>query len=312
MRPLPHFLEGRLTAPEYCKWLEARSWSLFYRDRMLNRPYAAQSSASHYEALIHDLVMNGAEYDPFTGDALRWELVNTWDNAEAEKMGIEYSRRFVLMPTIDHCDPAELKFEICSWLLNRCKNYLTALEFRNLCATIVSYRGAGGTLRSSAPQEDEAVLLRLGEAYLDVVRYPMPAFLEGKVAAPVYHKWLDKRADKLFAKDKRLGRPYALRATAAIYQGLIHRAVTQSGQLDPFTGEALRWELIGTWDTTPGADIPDMDERHYALLPTIDHADPKELAFEICSWVVNTCKSELTPEEFVALCKRVVEYRGRN
>ena len=54
------------------------------------------------------------------------------------------------------------------------------------------------------------------------------------------------------------------------------------------------------------------------LMPTVDHVDPLALAkrfgearsasvleFQICSWRINECKSGLTPEEFVGLCRRV-------
>jgi len=53
-------------------------------------------------------------------------------------------------------------------------------------------------------------------------------------------------------------------------------------------------------------------EKKYALLPTIDHRDPsmKELDFELCSWMINCCKSNRTPEEFVELCATVYKYRG--
>jgi hypothetical protein len=33
--------------------------------------------------------------------------------------------------------------------------------------------------------------------------------------------------------------------------------------------------------------------------------------FEICSWLVNRCKSDMTPEEFVALSRKIVAFRSR-
>ena len=30
----------------------------------------------------------------------------------------------------------------------------------------------------------------------------------------------------------------------------------------------------------------------------------------LCSWVVNRCKNDLTPEEFIELCKKVLSYNG--
>jgi hypothetical protein len=47
--------------------------------------------------------------------------------------------------------------------------------------------------------------------------------------------------------------------------------------------------------------------RDFALLPSVDHKNPQalELDFEICSWQINTCKTYLTPEEFIELCAKV-------
>jgi hypothetical protein len=46
-------------------------------------------------------------------------------------------------------------------------------------------------------------------------------------------------------------------------------------------------------------------------MPTVDHKDPNSvtLEFEIVSWLVNDCKSGLSPEQFVNLCKKMVAHR---
>jgi hypothetical protein len=35
------------------------------------------------------------------------------------------------------------------------------------------------------------------------------------------------------------------------------------------------------------------------------------VGFEICSWLVNRCKADTTPEEFVAQCKQIVAFRAK-
>jgi hypothetical protein len=81
-------------------------------------------------------------------------------------------------------------------------------------------------------------------------RYPIPAFLEGRCAPKTYSKWLRVKADCLLRRDKKRGKPYAAAATQGMYAQKIHEAVVQNGGRDPYTGEALAWELIGTWDTS--------------------------------------------------------------
>ena len=119
-----------------------------------------------------------------------------------------------------------------------------------------------------------------------------------------YSKWLNAKAHTLILRDKKRGKTYAFKASEAVYQSLVHLAVVNSGGLDPYTGEKLAWELLGTW-TNKKTDNPLLQERKYALLPTIDHKDPDGLDFEIVSWRINLCKNYLTPKEFVALCKLV-------
>jgi hypothetical protein len=138
-----------------------------------------------------------------------------------------------------------------------------------------------------------------------MAKYPLPAFLEGHCEPSVFYKWVNCKARTLLRRDKRRGKPYAKTATRATYKDKIHQAVFESGERDPFTGDLLAWELIGTWDssTTHSEEY----ERQYALMPTIDHSNPDILNFEICSWLVNDCKSYLTPDEFKVLCQKVAD-----
>ena len=107
-------------------------------------------------------------------------------------------------------------------------------------------------------------------------------------------------------RDRRRGKPYARTATKATYKQKIYEAVVNSGARDPYTGDALAWELIGTWDTSQ--HHPEEYKKQFALMPTVDHTNPDVLEFEICSWLVNESKSYLSPEEFVGLCQRVVKH----
>jgi len=138
--------------------------------------------------------------------------------------------------------------------------------------------------------------------------YPLPFYLKGICTPAVYSKWLDNKADTLLKRDKKRRKPYAANATDSLYKQKIHQAVIEGGQFDPFTGDALQWELISLWDTSH--DQNENYKKRFALMPTVDHIDPDLLEFEICSWMTNDCKSDLNPAEFVALCKRIAKYRG--
>ena len=140
--------------------------------------------------------------------------------------------------------------------------------------------------------------------------YPLPSFLAGRVTQKQYSRWLEGRASWLYSRDKKRGKAYALKGTRSLYKSLIHFAVVDTGGFDPFTGDRLAWELIGTWTNTNIEErLPDSYGEKYALMPTVDHTDPDVLEFEICSWKVNDAKGDMTPEEFVELCRCVANHR---
>jgi hypothetical protein len=141
---------------------------------------------------------------------------------------------------------------------------------------------------------------------VDLVKYPLPAFLEGRCVPSEFYKWINCKADTMLKRDKKRGKPYARSATKATYKGKIYEAVVKSGDRDPYTGDIFAWELIGTWDTRTAHTSE--YKRQYALMPTVDHSDPDVLELEICTWLVNECKTYLTPAEFKALCHKVVEH----
>jgi hypothetical protein len=144
----------------------------------------------------------------------------------------------------------------------------------------------------------------------ELIAYPLPKYLMGRCTPSMYIKWLNNKADTLLKRDKKREKPYAAAATVRQYKGKIHRAVMQSNGCDPYTGDALAWELIGTWDTS--SRQPDGYKKKFGIMPTVDHVDPAALEFEICSWLTNDAKSDLNPDDFIKLCKRVVTFRKKS
>jgi len=138
----------------------------------------------------------------------------------------------------------------------------------------------------------------------------VPDVLKSKVSQATYREWLNVKASSLRKRDLRLKKPFAAATPRGVYMQKLHEAVAAAGLVDPYSGDSLRWDQIGTWDPQEAKGNPAY-KRQFALLPTADHIDPDApmLAFEICSWVSNTAKTFLTPQEFVALCRKIVEHR---
>jgi hypothetical protein len=286
---LPAFLQGRCTVDVYRNWLLVKAKSLHLRDLKLGRAYAAKGTWTLYREAIHEAVLAGGERDPFTGVALSWELIGTWDDKRAHDIGQEYFREFYLLPSVDHTDPALFEFEICSLLVNSCKNQLSAVEFVALCRKITAHRSEKpGAERSCGGGP---------------IKYEVPPFLQGIVTHKFYSHWLLKKAGRLWEIDKQEKRPFVAQASQGMYKAKLQAAILETGLCDPYTGDALRWDLIGTWDDTKSHD-PAM-KKEYLLLPTADHTDPDKLDFEICSWLINMCKSHLNREDFLGLCGTV-------
>jgi hypothetical protein len=157
-----------------------------------------------------------------------------------------------------------------------------------------------------------------------ITKYPLPPCLAGVCSAPKYHKWLTCKADQLQKRDKKLNRPYAQKLSQADYKMKIHEAVMKNDGFDPYTGDPLRWDLIGKWDDNqesplkacrsfPGSTRYRAMKREFFLLPVIDHVDPdaSNLEMEIVSWIVNEGKSRMTPEEYIRLCAKVIGHGRR-
>jgi hypothetical protein len=147
-----------------------------------------------------------------------------------------------------------------------------------------------------------------------IVKYPLPDFLRGVCSELEYHKWLDCKAKALHKRDLRLKRPYAQKLSVMAYKEKIHAAVLANDGTDPYTGDALRWDLIGKWNDnnklfSRSGRKPGAFNKDFYFLPVADHIDPDSAdpQFQICSWIVNETKSVLTPGEYVALCRKVAE-----
>lgn len=137
-------------------------------------------------------------------------------------------------------------------------------------------------------------------------KYPLPPFLSGVVTQEKYTRWLSAKATAHVKRDKR-HRP---EITTEMYKVLIHQAVIRSDGTDAYTGEALDWSLLSTWNNDNAKEHGSRYKSEFALLPSVDHVSDRRgpTDFTICSWRTNDAKNDLSVEEFVQLCERVVKH----
>jgi hypothetical protein len=139
-------------------------------------------------------------------------------------------------------------------------------------------------------------------------KYERPPFLSGKVTQEKYERWVHRKAIALVRRDRRRGN---LSATNEEYKVEIHRAVSESGGRDFYTGEELDWSLISTYENARSKSEGRSYKARFALLPTVDHVNdglgPAD--FKICSWRTNDSKSDLTLAEFHELCAKVIQHQ---
>lgn len=141
-------------------------------------------------------------------------------------------------------------------------------------------------------------------------KYEMPAFLPSEIKQPKYQKWLHGRAVAHCRRDKKRGNTTA---TTEAYKIAIHDAVTRCGGHDHYTGELLEWSLLGQYRNAESKAQKRRFKSKFALLPSVDHVGDglSEADFKICAWRTNDAKSDLTHDQFVALCRLVVTHFDR-
>lgn len=148
-KPVAKSVQGKYTAPAYvleaveqalyADWLHKKAVAHVVRDR---KRWKAEISVSEYKQAIHEAVINGNGFDPYTGEKLDWHLIGKYDNESAKGVGSSYKRTFRLLPTLDHLEHAHSKkpkFQICSWEVNDAKSDLTHDEFIKLCKRIIQH-----------------------------------------------------------------------------------------------------------------------------------------------------------------------------
>jgi len=135
--------------------------------------------------------------------------------------------------------------------------------------------------------------------------FDLPPFLDGVVTREAYIRWLQRKAAAHIKRDRKRGNESG---SVSEYKRAIHHAVCASKGRDAYTGEELDWGLISKYDNQESKQGRRDYKARFALLPTVDHlgdgTGPAD--FKICGWRTNDAKGDLSLEEFVVLCARVM------
>jgi hypothetical protein len=138
-------------------------------------------------------------------------------------------------------------------------------------------------------------------------KYQAPAFLNGLHDQAAYERWLHRKAMAHVKRDRKRGNASA---TISAYKQAIHAAVIESDGRDYYTGEELDWGLISTYNNDESKERRRAYKKKFELLPSVDHVGDGmgSADFKICSWRTNDCKNDLSYEELIAFCKRIISH----
>jgi hypothetical protein len=136
-------------------------------------------------------------------------------------------------------------------------------------------------------------------------KYQLPEFLAPEVQQAQYERWLHRKAVAHVRRDRKRGNKAA---TIAGYKVGIHKAVEDSEGRDAYTGERLDWTLMSQYDNDESKRGGREYKARFALLPSVDHVaggtGPADV--KICGWRTNDAKSDLSYQEFLDLCRKVI------
>jgi len=142
------------------------------------------------------------------------------------------------------------------------------------------------------------------------IKYQLPEFLTNIVTQAAYEKWLHRKAQGLFRKYKKKA---DMTATISEYKIAIHKVVDNCCGRDAYSQEQLDWHLLSTYDNEKSKKEGRAYKRKFDLLPSIDHVSGDGTGasdFKICSWRTIDSKNDMSMDEYVDLCKKIIKYNS--
>jgi hypothetical protein len=192
---------------------------------------------------------------------------------------------------------------------------MTKQQFQETFASVAqshSYKSGGSYNYKQVPEKAKAFRISESEILLPRGRRTeyLPPFLQSVCSETVYKKWLHRKA---VAHVKRDRKRWQIELSVSAYKQAIHSAVLEGGQHDAYTGDMLDWKLISKYDNDDSRLGRKEYKKSFGLLPTVDHAGdkPGDMNFRICSWRTNDAKSDLSLDEFLDLCRKVLRHQAQ-
>lgn len=140
-------------------------------------------------------------------------------------------------------------------------------------------------------------------------KYQLNLEMSNLIEQATYERWLHRKALAHVKRDRSRGNTTA---TNEEYKIAIHKAVCDSNGMDAYTNEDLNWSLLSKYDNKQSKEHGRYYKKKFALLPSVDHVGDGIGAadFKICGWQTNDSKNDMSLEEYIELCKKVVTYNN--
>ncbi|MFT7042851.1 MAG: hypothetical protein ACJAW7_001609 [Candidatus Azotimanducaceae bacterium] len=144
---------------------------------------------------------------------------------------------------------------------------------------------------------------------MSVRKFQLPEFLKGTQTQETYERWLKRKAAAHLKRDRNRGNTIA---TGEMYRSAIHHAVVESLGRDNYTDEDPDWTLLSQYDNAESKAHRRDYKRKFVLLPFGDHVNDglSEADFVISGWRTNDCKNDLTREELIEFCRKILDHAG--
>jgi hypothetical protein len=141
-------------------------------------------------------------------------------------------------------------------------------------------------------------------------KYQLPPFLSHAVDQTKYERWLSRASRTHVRRDRNRGNRTA---TNQEYKTAIHKAVCESGGRDFYTNEELEWSKLSEYRNEQSKKEGRRYKKTFALLPSVDHVGDGSgpASFRICAWRTNDAKNDLSYEDFIDLCAKVLKAAGQ-
>jgi hypothetical protein len=138
-------------------------------------------------------------------------------------------------------------------------------------------------------------------------KYQPPPWVAEHMDAATYTRYVKRMARGAFLRDVKGGGTYSIEEAA----DAIHGAVLANEGRDHWTGEPMRWDLLGRYDSSESALRGGAYKKELAMKPTIDHRNSEPVCdFVICAWRTNDAKHDMSIDELKECCRLVLEHNA--